>query len=430
MSTQKELQTWNSAHEAFIQQNYTKSLELYQEISYLSKISFNVGSIYLFLDDYLKALDSFTSSIQSDEYLLISLFQRGNCYFTVGELELASQDYTSILKLLKENMNYTQLGIEYELYMTEVLFNRALCYMGIGLKDKSLEDLEKAKTHADPRHLQALMDFGWESRIFMVKGGLQFQIPKYKLQESKKWLKNAESVKCDSNFLGFLGSTVVNPKNVFYTESRGKSVVRKEASGSATPSVAGNTANDSPLSPSQVVSNNVRNSLPLPPPRPLSPAPSVNILPNAAMKQLSPSIVVRNSLPVHLSRSVAPAVPVKVLTTPESNGSVAVKGVPVSPTNSSRILSMTSNRSATSKSSPLSQDQGGKSIYVASFVDNSGSITLRNTLGIFQRMEDAEDACKEFIDSALGEIDARGVNWIEGWEKGDFCVSVSIQKLR
>lgn len=371
-SMSKELETWKSAHEAFIQQDYHKSLELYQEICYLSKISFNIGSIYLLLNEYQKSIEYFTSSIQNDEYLLISFFQRGNCYFTVGKIELAAQDYSRILKILKENINYSQLGMEYELYKTEVLFNRALCYMGMGLKDESLEDLEMAKIHANPIHSKTLQEFGWESRIFMVKQGLQFQISKYKLQSSKKWLKNAESVTQDSTFLGFLGSKVVYPKNVFYSGSRGKSVVRKEASGIHSKNT-------------MATISDVRNSLHS---EPVSSKP--------------PTISVRNSLPVHLVRSV-------------NLESIKSTNVPVPPTRSSRILSFTAPRKG--------------QVFIASFRDNSGSIPLKNTLGVFHTKKDAEDSCKEFISTALGEIENESVDWIQGWVNGDYCVSVSLQQL-
>jgi len=60
----------------------------------------------------------------------------------------------------------------------------------------------EAKLYAGSMHQDATQSHGFDSRIFMVKTGLQFQIHTWKLQSSKTWLTNAKSV----HKTGFLGS--------------------------------------------------------------------------------------------------------------------------------------------------------------------------------------------------------------------------------
>ena len=338
MANVNQLSQWNAAYNEFLNKNYAKALEVYEGISHLSRIAFNMGSIYCLLTDYENAIKCFTKSILSDEYQLVSLFQRGNLYFSMSVLDMAVQDYTRMLEILHDDCNYSQIGLEYKLYIAEVLFNRALCYLGLEEREKAQQDLIDAKSAAVLSiHYKSIEQVGFYSQIFMMKSGIQFTIPSYKTENlsAKTYLQNAKSIRgTESNFLGFIGSAPMLPKNVFFTGSRGKSVFRKSISA---PGLSGLSNVSTNLEPAQVEPNQV-----------------------------------------------------------ESN-----------------------------------QNELGE-IYVPTLLDKTGTIQVNSkSLGFFKTREKAEEACKNYVCSSLGDNDAASnVDWFEkGWEYGGLQLYIQIQKI-
>jgi hypothetical protein len=408
MSTQKELAKWNDAYKEFSKGNCNASLALYQEISYLSKISFNMGSIYTYLKDYDSALKCFNASIEADPYFLIALFQRGNCYFSTSRLQEAANDYNQILNRLTDSMDYTQLGIEYELYRAEVLFNRSLCYMGLGMKEKWQSDILEAKLYAGSMHQDAIQSHGFDSRIFMVKTGLQFQIPTWKLQSSKTWLTNAKSVH-KTGFLGFLGSKVFDSTNVYYTQPRGHNFG------------TGILPEIHSVSPMPV---NLKNPMP------------VNLKNNEVdLSSKSQNMPANNSQERKSSLASSFGI-VDAQQIPERRSSAAesilTRTSTPPPTPPLRSFSFLNSDEDQTETYPHPKNETGeKMIYVAQFIDHSSLNPILTTLGIFQKKEKAVAACKNYVNTLMGRPvgELSPLDWMKGWCNGAYTVLISAQEL-
>jgi len=64
-----------------------------------------------------------------------SYFQCGVSNFLLGRYELAYKDFEEALLYLRGNqaINYEQLGLQFRLYSAEVLFNKGLCHIYLGM---------------------------------------------------------------------------------------------------------------------------------------------------------------------------------------------------------------------------------------------------------------------------------------------------------
>lgn len=91
-----------------------------------------------------------------DGYLAIAYFQQGVSNFLLGNFEEALANFNDALLYLRGNtlIDYDQLGLKFQLYSCEVLFNRGLCYIYLqetetGMKDLSYASKEKVKPDHD-----------------------------------------------------------------------------------------------------------------------------------------------------------------------------------------------------------------------------------------------------------------------------------------
>ncbi|KAJ7649573.1 hypothetical protein DFH06DRAFT_996484 [Mycena polygramma] len=89
----------------------------------------NMALLHAAMGDHEKALRKFTDATARDPYLTISYFQHGVSHFLRGNQEI----------------DYEQLGLCFRLFASEVLFNLALCRIRLGLMEKGIEYMEKAK---------------------------------------------------------------------------------------------------------------------------------------------------------------------------------------------------------------------------------------------------------------------------------------------
>ncbi|GAA5842324.1 hypothetical protein JCM5353_000760 [Sporobolomyces roseus] len=187
MSLKQELQTWSDALVAFDQNNYPKALSLFQSLEPGSKIYFNIGLIYATRGEHQRAIDSFEKAIELDPYLAVAYFQAGVSQFLLGRHEIARRDFDDAWLYLRSNeiIDYEQIGLKFQLYSCEVLFNRGLClvYMGRledGLRDWTMAMKEKYTQEHDVID-EAYLDNGAGYTVFSVSVGTVFRPSEAKL---------------------------------------------------------------------------------------------------------------------------------------------------------------------------------------------------------------------------------------------------------
>lgn len=120
-----------------------------------------------------------------------SYFQCGVSNFLLGRYDLAYKDFEEALLYLRGNqaINYEQLGLQFRLYSAEVLFNKGLCHIYLGMSDRQnsttslihnslgneaegLQDMEEArKEKVTEEHKvidEAIRDRGDDYTVFSI----------------------------------------------------------------------------------------------------------------------------------------------------------------------------------------------------------------------------------------------------------------------
>jgi tetratricopeptide (TPR) repeat protein len=116
---QAELETWAAALKAYDEEDFEKSLELFnvrvgphhtahvahlpQGIADSSKILTNMGLIYATLGEHEAAVESFNAATSLDQYLAVGYFQCGVSNFLLARYELALKDFEEALLYLRGN---------------------------------------------------------------------------------------------------------------------------------------------------------------------------------------------------------------------------------------------------------------------------------------------------------------------------------------
>ncbi|KAJ1723530.1 hypothetical protein LPJ53_002142 [Coemansia erecta] len=219
MALKAELEQWHQAVEAFDEQNYTLSLDIFDSIADSAKIHFNIGLIYGRQGNHKAAIQAYNKALELDKYLVVAYFQRGVAKMVTQENDSALSDFNSALKFLRDNncIDYTQLGLEYKVYTCETLYNRALCYFCLGQEESARADLKTASTLvAEERHswIKKAMDSnGMDCPLYCVPKGVIYRPSASKIQSSKKidFLGSAKviaSADGNDNFTGFKGALV------------------------------------------------------------------------------------------------------------------------------------------------------------------------------------------------------------------------------
>lgn len=147
MSLKAELETWAAALKAYDDEDFDKSIQLFNEIADSSKILTNIGLIYATLGEHEAAVEQFASATQLDTFLAVAYFQCGVSNFLLQRYDLALQDFGDALLYLRgnQNINYEQLGLKFKLYSAEVLFNKALSHIYMGDTAGGLAEMEAAR---------------------------------------------------------------------------------------------------------------------------------------------------------------------------------------------------------------------------------------------------------------------------------------------
>ncbi|KAJ7493715.1 hypothetical protein FB451DRAFT_1077471 [Mycena latifolia] len=147
MSLKDELKIWAAALDAFNSRDYEGALKQFGRINPSATVSTNMALLYSAMGEHQKALRPFTDATTRDPYLTISYFQRGVSHFLLERYRPASRDFKRAWLSLRGNqaINYEPLGLRFQLFASEVLFNLGLSRIRLGRMEKGLEYLEKAK---------------------------------------------------------------------------------------------------------------------------------------------------------------------------------------------------------------------------------------------------------------------------------------------
>ncbi|KAJ7889612.1 hypothetical protein B0H13DRAFT_2041366 [Mycena leptocephala] len=154
-----EILAWQNALGANDAGDFRGSLHLFEAIADTSKIFVNVALIHDRLGERAEAIKNFTKAIELDKYLAIGYFQRGVSYFHGEHYTEAVQDFSDAETMMRTNLeiNYENLGLDYKLKISEILFNKWLTLSKLGLERESAVVL-KTIIEANPSpELEALI---------------------------------------------------------------------------------------------------------------------------------------------------------------------------------------------------------------------------------------------------------------------------------
>lgn len=191
MSLKAELEIWANALKAYDEEDFEKALELFATIGDSSKILTNMGLIYATLGEHEAAVEQFLSATQLDQYLAVAYFQCGVSNFLLTRYDLALKDFEEALLYLRGNqsINYEQLGLKFKLYSAEVLFNKGLAQVYMGLMQEGIMDMEAAKGAKETEEHNviddAIQERGDGYTVFSIPVGVLYRPSESKLKNAK-----------------------------------------------------------------------------------------------------------------------------------------------------------------------------------------------------------------------------------------------------
>lgn len=190
MSLKAELETWAAALKAYDEEDFEKALDLFTSIADSSKILTNMGLIFATLGEHEAAVERFIEATNLDQYLAVAYFQCGVSNFLLSRYELAAKDFEEALLYLRGNqaINYEQIGLKFRLFSAEVLFNKGLSQIYMGLTQEGLADMEDARREkaTDEHNVidDAIQDRGEGYTVFSVPVGVLYRPSEKKLKNS------------------------------------------------------------------------------------------------------------------------------------------------------------------------------------------------------------------------------------------------------
>ncbi|KAJ6572381.1 hypothetical protein DFH09DRAFT_1032731 [Mycena vulgaris] len=146
-SVKAELETWAAALKAYDAEDFEKALDLFTSISDSSKILTNMSIIHATLGRHEAAVERYIEAIELDSYLAVACAGSKLSNFLLGRYEPAHKNFEDALFYLRGTayLNYEQLGLNFTLFLAEVLFNQGLSLICLGRMEEGLADMEAAK---------------------------------------------------------------------------------------------------------------------------------------------------------------------------------------------------------------------------------------------------------------------------------------------
>ncbi|KAJ3020799.1 hypothetical protein HKX48_000180 [Thoreauomyces humboldtii] len=224
MATKEQILLWADGVKAYRKADWRAAIETFQLVGDFSRIHFNSGMIYTQLNDHDAASICYANALDADPYLAVAFFQRAYCAFMVEDYENAESDYTNALLLLRNNdyIDYTQMGLKYRLYRSEIHFNRAMCAHSLGDGPACTQDVMFAQRVARTVEQRAIVDRAARAGVdtitlFTVPVDAVFEVGEAKVRNAaeRSYLKDAKvvgSVGPDAvGWAGFDGAIIVDP---------------------------------------------------------------------------------------------------------------------------------------------------------------------------------------------------------------------------
>ncbi|PLW23715.1 hypothetical protein PCASD_16765 [Puccinia coronata f. sp. avenae] len=128
--------------------------------------------IHLSLNDHRSALESFQQSVRRDKSTQpspLEFMQLGVLLFWLEKYELAYENFSVALLLMdgRSHIQYQNVGLDFCLYASEILFNSAICLLHLGKFDEGIERLGEALAKQEyvdqiPRPLDVISAIGEE----------------------------------------------------------------------------------------------------------------------------------------------------------------------------------------------------------------------------------------------------------------------------
>ncbi|CAH2311327.1 neutrophil cytosol factor 2 [Pelobates cultripes] len=150
------MRLWSEGVVAAEKGDWNEALKCFTSISDpRAKICFNIGCCHLVLENLQLAEEAFTLTIERDNHLAVGYFQRGLVFFKSGKYMSALQDWVRTFTEMRGNqlIDYKILGMTFQLYSCEILYNIALAHAKLGEWAKSEENLLLALSQkSEPRH--------------------------------------------------------------------------------------------------------------------------------------------------------------------------------------------------------------------------------------------------------------------------------------
>ncbi|EDN05020.1 NADPH oxidase regulator NoxR [Histoplasma capsulatum] len=219
MSLKQEIETWVQALANYDNNEFEEALKVFNNIADTSKILFNCGVIYATLGEHFRAVECYQRAVALDQYFAVAYFQQGVSNFLVGDFEEALANFNDTLLYLRGNtsIDYEQLGLKFQLYSCEVLFNRGLCYVYLQQTEAGMQDLQYAsKEKVKPDHEvidEAIKENAEGYTVFSIPVGVVYRPSEAKVKnlKTKEYLGKARLVAASDRanaFTGFQGSEI------------------------------------------------------------------------------------------------------------------------------------------------------------------------------------------------------------------------------
>ncbi|KAM9005931.1 neutrophil cytosol factor 2 [Sarcophilus harrisii] len=172
MSLAEAIRLWNEGVLAADKKDWRGALEAFTGVQDPhSRISFNIGCVYMILENIQEAEKAFTKSINRDKHLAVAYFQRGIVLYKMEKYDSALQDLKEALSQLRGNqlIDYKILGLQFKLFACEVLYNIAFIHAKKEEWKKAEEHLALAmsmKTEARHSKIDKAMEAVWKQKLF------------------------------------------------------------------------------------------------------------------------------------------------------------------------------------------------------------------------------------------------------------------------
>ena len=207
--------------QSFHSKDYHSALTTFSKVGNYSKILFNIGLIYTLNNDYSSSELMFGKSVEQDEYFAAGYFMLGYSLFKLENQKDSLDCYEYCLGLLHDNnsINYTQLGLEFILYKSMVLYNMSICYQVLGKENKSDRYYSNSLDKSTSKKVDKFIEKN-RGTLNLFKCNKIFELPKSKADNLKLRSYLEQGTIMGEVRAGFSGADILDGENASSTLRR------------------------------------------------------------------------------------------------------------------------------------------------------------------------------------------------------------------